>query len=187
MERRSKRTATRASGDSVWIAVTSDMAALLRAEFARTGLGFANMLDGAKGRPARLTARIVRGWLYREADTADDNHWRYVIERLAKTPDMIGAPPFHEKAPRKVFSNYPDHRPLTDEECSLLKHHRNRTGVGGSVLLRDASDKPQGLTPQMISSWMSEKPPRANPDHVRYVLDSYARRPAIADAIEGTP
>lgn len=150
------------------------MAALLRAEFARTGLGFANMLDGAQDRPARLTARIVRGWLYREADTADDNHWRYVIERLAKTPDMIGTPPFNEKKPRQVFSNFPDHRPLTDEERSLLRHHRKRTGVGGNVLLRDAVDKPQGLTPQMISSWMGDRPPRAQPEHVRYVLVRYA-------------
>ena len=159
---------------AVWTALTDEMSALLRAEFARTGLGFATVLDGAAGIPARLTPRIVRGWLYRNAHTVDAVHWRFVIALLANAPDRIGAPPFAEKPPRKVFSNFPDHRALTDEERAALKFHRDRTGIGASVLLRGATDKPDGLAASMITSWMSEKPPRANPEYVRYVLERYA-------------
>lgn len=159
---------------AVWVELTDDMSIFLRAEFARTGLGFATVLDDAEGIPARLTPRILRGWLYRQAHTVDAQHWRYVVALLAKAPDRVGAPPFAEKPPRKAFSNFPDHRALTDEERAALKFHRDRTGVGASVLLRGATDKPDGLVASMITSWMGEKPPRANPEYVRYVLERYA-------------
>lgn len=159
---------------AVWMELTDDMAAFLRAEFARTGLGFATVLDGAEGAPARLTPRIVRGWLYRHAQTVDAVHWSYVVALLANTPDRDGALASAERSPRKVFSNFPDHRPLTDEERAALKFHRDRTGVGGSVLLRGATDKPDGLAASMITAWMGEKPPRADPEYVRYVLERYA-------------
>lgn len=158
---------------AVWMALTDDMAALLRAEFARTGLGFATILDGAEGIPARLTPRIVRGWLYRQAHTVDALHWRYVVALLANAPDGAETPVVVERPPRKVFSNFPDHRALTDEERAALKFHRDRTGIGASVLLRGAADKPDGLAASMITSWMGEKPPRANPEYVRYVLERY--------------
>lgn len=164
------------TGDADWIAVTADMAALLRSEFARTGLDFRTFLQKAEDKPARLNARIVRGWLYGEAAKTDACHWRYVVALLASTPDGAGPLEFHERKPRAVFSNFADHRPISDPDIAALKFHRARTGVGGAVLLRDAKDKPPGLTAQMISSWMGEKPSRANPAHVRYVLALYRER-----------
>ena len=162
--------------DHARIIITDDMEALLRAEFARTGLRFDTVFNGAEDKPPKLNARVVRGWLYREADTANAHHWRCVIGLLAKTPDLAEPLPMRERKHRKARVTFPDHRPLTDEERSALRFQRERTGIGGAVLLRGATDKPEGLTASMISAWMGDKPPRANPAYVRYVLERYSAR-----------
>lgn len=169
------------TGTECWIDVTADMAALLRAEFVRTGYEARNFLDGAVDLPERLNARIVQGWLYSEAKTTDAMLWEYVVARLAAMPDRDGPPPLNPpRKPRKIATNTPDHAPIRISDLALLRAHRERTKVGGAVLLRGAIDKPDGLTPAMISLWLSGKTLTAKPEHIEYVLAGYATLPSRA-------
>lgn len=55
--------------DAISISMTEEMRTQLRAEMARTGIGFANILDGADDAPDGLNSRIIRGWLYGDVQT----------------------------------------------------------------------------------------------------------------------
>ena len=70
-----------------------------------------------------------------------------------------------------------DHRKITEAERAVLINHRKRTGVGGSILLRGATDKPQGLSAGMISGWLTGTTMTALPTHISYVIRRYIAQP----------
>lgn len=81
------------------IEVTEEMSKLLRAELARTGIDHAKLLSKAEGTPLGLTARIIRGWLYRDAKSTREDHWSWVVGYLAVCPDFAGSlPPLTRKS-----------------------------------------------------------------------------------------
>lgn len=155
--------------------LTPDMRAALNAEFIRTGLGATRLLQGAEDCPAGLAAPMIQSWLNGRANigTVDGNYWDYVMERLRGFPD---APP---SAPRKerVKLRYVGKAPIGEADLAELRHHRERTGIGGAVLLRTAKDKPEGLTPGMISGWLTGAVGIACPEYVAYALARYRAWP----------
>lgn len=74
------------------ISVTEEMRTQLRAEMARTGIGFADILNGADDAPDGLNSRIIKGWLYGDVQTTDESYWHFVIARYAALPDGIPIP-----------------------------------------------------------------------------------------------
>lgn len=77
----------RHASDARLIGITKEKQAQLRAEMARTGIGFTDILGGADDVPEGLNSRIVRGWLYGDVQTADESYWYFVIARYAALPD----------------------------------------------------------------------------------------------------
>ena len=84
------------------IAVTEEMSKQLRAELARTNIDHATLLDKIENIPAGLSARIIRGWLYRDVKTTNENHWTSVIEYLRQQPDFTGTLPVSIRKARKT-------------------------------------------------------------------------------------
>lgn len=75
------------------IEVTAEMSKLLRAELARKGIDHATMLNGVGNVPEGLNARIIAGWLYRQAESSNVAYWNFVISSLAKEKDFAGTLP----------------------------------------------------------------------------------------------
>lgn len=82
----------RHASDARSIGITQEMQAQLRAEMVRTAIGFATILNDADDAPTGLNSRIIRGWLYRDVQTADEGHWNFVIARYAALPDGMIIP-----------------------------------------------------------------------------------------------
>ncbi|MGR9088245.1 MAG: hypothetical protein ACU841_14400, partial [Gammaproteobacteria bacterium] len=110
-----------------------------------------------------------QGWLNGDASSADDELWNWTIERYAE---------------------YPDAKPrikITHEMLELLRAETDRTGVGGSVLLNNAKDKPEGLTPSVIAAWKSEGKTRAAIlEQWDWVIEAYSNLPDAKPKIKVT-
>ena len=155
------------------LSLTPEMRAQLNAEFLRTGSGAVVLLKRATDIPPGLTHQIIQSWASDrpKPGTVGETHWNYVMARLGSMPDNIAAPVrFTETAHQHKVE-------ITAEEFAELHYHRQRTGIGGVALLRAASDKPGGLTPAMISAWLSRQATRAAPGFVAYVLGRYRAWP----------
>lgn len=151
-------------------ALTSDMIATLEAEFARTGMGAVTVLARADDRPMGLTQQVIQGWLRGRTNTVGIAHWEFVMARLAALPDLSLSAPSH-RVRRMARADIPP------DDLAELRRHRERTGVGGAVLLRHAEGKPDGLTSSMISGWVTGAIRSARPDHLAYVLAHYRAWP----------
>lgn len=136
-------------------------------------MGAVQILKRAKDIPPGLTHQIIQSWTSdgTKPNTASETHWHYVMARLGTLPDHVATPA------RFVQTEHQRKVEITADEFAELHHHRQRTGIGGAVLLRDASDKPAGLTPGMISAWLSRQATRAAPGLVAYVLARYRAWP----------
>lgn len=158
-----------ASASSKPIAITKKMSLFLRAEFERTGMSPHNFMDNIENVPDGLTSRIIQGWLYQHAKTGNAAFWNFVQTHLKSRPDKKGNS-LPSRKPYRIPENKPEHREITAEERNTLINHRERTRIGGSVLLRGAVDKPQGLSASMISGWLTGVTKTALPIHINYVI-----------------
>jgi hypothetical protein len=155
------------------IAFTDEMRSTLAAEFTRTGSGPVQILKRANDVPAGLAHPIIQSWKSGRPKpaTIGEAHWNYVMARLHALPNA--------RAISATDSIQAD-RQLTviaAEDLAELRHHRQRTGIGGAILLRGATDKPTGLTPAMISGWLSGAIQKARPQFVAYVIARYRTWP----------
>ncbi|HKX79695.1 MAG TPA: hypothetical protein VJM34_14345 [Novosphingobium sp.] len=171
--------ASRSRHDAVdlWIPFTTDMQADILEQFERKGMTPERLLEGAPNRPDKPTLHVLRGWIYGQVKSTRLAHWTFVLERLATMQDAPQPGRINERRPNKIAANYPDHRPITDAERSALRAHRQRTGIGGSVLLDKAADKPKGLSAAMVGLWLTGKTRTADPSFIAYVLTRYERLP----------
>ncbi|MEC3949290.1 hypothetical protein [Sphingobium sp. HWE2-09] len=84
------------------IEVTAEMSRLLRSELARTGIDHATLLDGMSHVPEGLNARIIAGWLYRQAATTNEIYWAFVMTWLGAAPDLSAPLSVPLRKPRKI-------------------------------------------------------------------------------------
>ena len=152
--------------DNPRVALTPDMTALLNAELVRTGLGPVTVLEKIGKRPHGLTWQIVQAWAHGTVDAAYVAHWNGLTAQLRSLPDAAAGP-------RNGLAGSQARRAITADELAELRAHRERTGIGGAILLRTAADIPAGVTPSMISGWVNASIKSANPDHLAYVLARY--------------
>lgn len=136
-------------------------------------MGAVQILKRAKDIPPGLTHQIIQSWTSdgTKPNTASETHWHYVMARLAAMPDCVPA------SARLVGAGNKLKIEIAPDDLAELRHHRERTGIGGGILLRNASDKPAGLTPTMISNWLSGTVNKAVPELVAYVLARYRAWP----------
>ena len=155
------------------IPLTAGMRAELIAEFARTGKGPVPILKQARDIPDGLTRQIIQVWASDKPKpgTVGETHWDYVMSRLRALPD--GAP----SASRLNKAGRMRQVEISASDLAELLHHRERTGIGGALLLRSAKDVPAGLTPAMISGWMSGQAKKADPAMVAFTLARYRAWP----------
>lgn len=164
--------------------LTPEMSAALAAEIDRTGMDPIRFMD-ADDIPQGLTWRVILSWIKLTTSTLSQTHWKYVTERLRALPDSSYPPLYRERRtePARASSNLSQRvawtalREIEKSDLAELRHHRERTGIGGAILLKTATDKPAGLTPSMISSWITGVAKTANPELVAYVLARYRAWP----------
>lgn len=84
----------------------------------------------------------------------------YLLDRYAKLPDIPS-----ERAP------------ISDIFRQKLHTERKRTGVSSAGLLIEASDPPDGLTANIINSWLTGRAKTARKDHMDWVIATYRRAP----------
>ncbi|AZI37880.1 hypothetical protein NT2_13_00790 [Caenibius tardaugens NBRC 16725] len=153
------------------LAFTSEMRAHLAAEFLRTGSGPVPLLKRASDMPSGLTHQMLQSWLHGEPGTVGEAFWDHVTGCLRALPDDP------RKQPRRGRPKGESHDKIDEIELAELQHHRKRTGIGPTMLLRRAADKPAMLTPPMVSQWLNGVTERADPKLVAYVLARYRAWP----------
>lgn len=145
----------------------------LKAERKRTATTALELLRDAPDLPDGLTGSLVNRWIGGVAKSAPQRQIDYVLERWRALPDEAGLRPRPKQLPTKPEarrSDWPDHRPISDADRAALKAHRERTKIGASTLLRGATDLPPGLTPNVVSSWLTGRAKTADPTQFAYVL-----------------
>ena len=70
--------------------------------------------------------------------------------------------------------------PLTDEMVTLLNAEIERTGSGLRRVLAAREDVPDGLTENIITSWIDRRVRTARADYYEYVLRCYAEAPLFS-------
>ena len=153
------------------IVLTCEMRERFRAELRRTGQSPVSALKGASDIPPSLSKQILRTWArnHPTPHTTSEANWTFIMALLGTMPDHAPVCARFVETQYKVA--------ITADEFAQLHHHRKRTGIGGAILLRYAADKPAGLTPGMISAWLSRQAKSADPGFVAYVLARYRAWP----------
>lgn len=142
------------------------MRGALNAELHRSGTGPVQILKRASDVPAGLSHLIIQSWASDgpKPGTVGQAHWDYVMARLRALPDGASSSTLSLRALRSLQVE------INADDLTELRHHREQTGIGGAILLRNAPDKPSVLSPAIISAWLSGEAKKAVPDLVAYVL-----------------
>lgn len=110
--------------------------------------------------PKGFNSFIISGWLGGHSKTAKQIYLQFVFEECEKL----------ETNPQKII--------VIDEQLlSELRAHKERTGHGGTRLLKFRNDMPGELGPGMINSWLSGGVKTARADYIRYVISRWERTP----------
>lgn len=72
---------------------------------------------------------------------------------------------------------------LTDEQIGHLRSEVDRSSIDATALLRRLKDVPDGLSSQMISSWLNNRN-SARLDHYQYIVNAWATMPDGLSRIE---
>lgn len=150
--------------------ISADDIAEIRDHIRRTGTAPALVLRKAPDVPHGLTSGLVSRWIAGQSDAGSPEHIAYILGRYRAWPDSVSDTPNLETGSSERLA-------ISAEELAELRSHRERTGIGGANLLRNALDIPTGLTASMISSWLIEATKSAAPEHLAYVLARYRAWP----------
>ncbi len=142
--------------------LTAEMRAELRRLHRQTGVGSARLLKRALDIPRGLTASTIAGWLEGPATEITQEHYDYVVA-LWRGLEQAGV-----KGERI---------PLNRERLEVLRHERERSGIGPTHLMTYAEDIPQGLTQNMITNWLMGQNQRVRRDHYDFVLELWRSLP----------
>ncbi|WP_217998773.1 hypothetical protein, partial [Novosphingobium naphthalenivorans] len=131
----------------------------LQSEIIRTGIRPARLLGAScTDKPKGLSADAVIRWMRGVGPPIAEAYLGYVLDRYAKLPDVI--------SPRA---------PISDIFRQKLHAERNRTGLSSAKLLSRASDAPDGLTANIINSWLTRRAKTAFKAHMDWVIRAYSR------------
>ncbi|NQW11783.1 MAG: hypothetical protein HQ481_18120, partial [Alphaproteobacteria bacterium] len=130
------------------------------------------IFDGTDDAPEGLSQNIVRYWISRRPVRVREDYLNWVLSRC------------------EAFATSPRRRVRIDTEMqSSLKVLRQKTGIGQTELLRHSPNKPDGLSPQMVSSWINgsiRTAQQAHLDWVREAWDSVLNKPQNLPELDRT-
>jgi hypothetical protein len=134
----------------------------LRAYREKTGVGSIALLKNQSDCPENLTPRHIQSWLDGRLISVPQEHLKYVLEKWQALP---------------VF----EFGQITEDILDVLQGHWHRTKVGPNTLLKDATDKPEGLQPHIIAAWLDARSRSYRRDHLDYVLKRWSAMPGALD------
>ena len=120
------------------------------------------IFEDATDVPEGLSASMVSSWLFGGIKTAEKEYLDYVLCRCKAL----------EQLPRRRIN-------ITEKMRQDLKDQSERTGIGPSILLDQASECPEGLSATMISGWVHSYTQTVNKEHFDFVLDLWAGQPDL--------
>jgi predicted metal-dependent hydrolase len=146
------------------VTLTRNQRGKLISEKERTKVGVLKLLRGTrKERPEGITVSMIEGWISGEVSTASPEHLNWVLERYRT----------YQPKPRKPSK--PERVTLTKDHIFLLNAEKARTGLGTIKILRHIpKPQPEGLTKNIIQSWMLGTAKSAKKSHWESVLNAYA-------------
>lgn len=153
-----------------WFKYLPEMADQFCREMHRTGKTPMSLLHGLGDAPEGLNVQILESLYRRKTHFVRIDHWDFVLAHLVSLPGRA-APP--DK--RRYVSSHSRYPSISDDALAQLRHYRKRTGIGGDILLRLSSEKPEGLTARMISGWLTGATKSADPDYIEFVLNAYRK------------
>lgn len=134
----------------------------LQSEIIRTGIRPQRLLGAScTDKPQNLRADAVIRWMKGIGPQLARPYLAYLLDRYAKLPDIPS-----ERAP------------ISDIFRQKLHAERERTGVSSAGLLKSASDAPDGLTTNIINSWLTGGAKSARKDHMDWVIVAYEAAPS---------
>lgn len=133
----------------------------LQSEIIRTGIRPQRLLGAScADKPQGLSADAVIRWMKGIGPQLAESYLSYLLDRYAKLPDIAS-----ERAP------------ISDIFRQKLYAERKRTGLSSAKLLKGASDTPEGLTANVINSWLTRGAKTARKDHMDWVIVAYSEIP----------
>lgn len=133
----------------------------LQSEIIRTGIRPQRLLGAScADKPQDLRADAVIRWMKGLGPQLAEPYLAYLLDRYAKLPDIPS-----ERAP------------ISDIFRQKLHAERKRTGVSSAGLLKGASNPPDGLTANVINSWLTRGAKTARKDHMDWVIATYSEIP----------
>ncbi len=138
----------------------------------RTAIGQRALLRGLPP-DCKLRASAFSRWTSGEVKRVPQDQLEAAMKALESLPDKPGTSPTQKKAP--LLKKTEARVAITEELRKFIKHHRERTGLNPSDIMR--SDRPAGLSASMVSSWINLKVRTASPEHVEYVRKAFETAP----------
>ncbi|MEZ5687407.1 MAG: hypothetical protein R3E21_01180 [Caenibius sp.] len=133
----------------------------LQSEIIRTGIRPSRLLGAScRDKPQGLSADAVIRWMRGIGPQLAEPYLAYLLDRYAKLPDIVS-----ERAP------------ISDIFRQKLWAERKRTGLSSAKLLKVASDPPEGLTANILNSWLTRGAKTAYKAHMDWVILAYSRAP----------
>lgn len=133
----------------------------LQSEIIRTGIRPQRLLGAScADKPQGLSADAMIRWMKGIGPQLSEPYLAYLLDRYAKLPDIPS-----ERAP------------ISDIFRQQFRAERKRTGLSSAGLLKSASDAPDGLTTNIINSWLTGGAKTARKDHMDWVITAYSAAP----------
>lgn len=167
---------------------------------AQTGMGASAMLRGRRHEtPRGLSSGMVASWLRGKVKSARKDHVDFMLriwgEHLAQMEGQLDAAALSSSStsssscvsrarrkprPRLGAKDRAHYVPVTQGYIDTIHAHRARTGLGHhDILKRYAAEKPDMLDAVMVHGWLNKRVFRADPAHLEFLSDAYARTPQI--------
>ena len=157
------------------VPITNEIRTQFNTDRRRTGIGAVNLFRLLKNPPEGLSAAMIGSWFNGTVREAREDYLNFVLVAWAALPDNL-------RTPQKRGSWANPRRNLTDSDISALRAERDRTRIGPVVLLRLASNVPDGLTPALVSGLLNSKRQTVRIDHYDYVLSRWRSFPTCKDS-----
>lgn len=178
------------------IEITATMRKAFEAELSRTGMSYSAVLRQCDPTEASLDAQVLSRIKNQKRKTIEKDVWQHLMSSLASAPTKNtqskkpcigrnhgsgdGENYGRDKRGKKVhLTQYPaDLRFMSQADIEKLKHHRERSGVGATELLRlQTGNKPPSVSTSTITRWINGYSKRASNADLIWVLNAWAKLP----------
>lgn len=131
---------------------------IVQSEILRTGVRPGRLLGASSSnKPEGLSSYAVSRWMKGTGPQIAQSYLAYLLDQYAALPTI-----------RSVRA------PISDIFRQNLEAERRRTGFSSARLLAESKDPPEGLTANMINSWLTGGAKTALKSHMDWAVRSYA-------------